>query len=87
MEKHKKCKLCGDNAEWELDDDCYCEFCARIKLDVHGICAPQACATCNNPLGRVYYTDSGDNTFCSTKCALEYNDANKLEEEEQDDDE
>lgn len=84
MEEQKKCKLCGADAEWELDGGCYCEFCARLQLDVHGICAPQACATCNNPLGRVYYRDSEDNTFCSAKCALEYYDAKKLEEEQDD---
>jgi len=80
----KKCKLCGADAEWELDGGCYCEFCARLQLDVHGICAPQACATCNNPLGRVYYTDDENNAFCSAKCALEYYDAKKLEEEQDD---
>lgn len=77
-----KCKTCGDSAEWESNGDCYCEFCARLQLDVHGICAPQVCATCNNPLGRVYYTDSEDNAFCSAKCALEYNGAVLVEEQE-----
>lgn len=83
----KKCKMCGDNAEWELDGECYCEFCVRTELDVHGICAPRICEMCGAPLDRVYYTDSNDNAFCSAKCALEYNGASYGEEQvEQEDD-
>lgn len=77
----KKCRMCRSDAKWELDGGCYCEFCARIKLDVHGICAPRECRQCGVCLDRVYYTDGEDNAFCSAKCALEYNGAKKLEEE------
>lgn len=83
----KKCEMCGDNAEWELDSEYYCEFCARDKLDVHGTCAPRICEMCGDPLDRVYYTDSEDYAFCSAKCALEFNDAKKLEEEQDDNNE
>lgn len=83
MEKHKKCKVCGDNAEWELDSEYYCEFCVRTELEVHSMCTPRICEMCGNHLDRVYYTDSEDNAFCSAKCALEFNDAKKLEEEQE----
>ncbi len=79
----KKCRMCCEDAKWELDGDCYCEFCARIQLDVHGMCAPRICEMCGDPLDRVYYTDSEDNAFCSAQCALEYNGAKKLEKEEE----
>lgn len=80
----KKCKVCGDNAEWEFDGKCYCEFCVRTELDVHGICAPCICEMCGNHLDREYYTDSEYNAFCSAKCALEYNDACEIEENDDD---
>lgn len=83
---NKKCKVRGDNAKWELDSECYCEFCVCTELDVHGICAPCICEMCGNHLDRVYYTDSEDNAFCSAKCALEFNDAKKLEEDDGDND-
>lgn len=81
----KKCKVCGDNAEWELDGECYCEFCVRTELDVHGIGTPRICEMCGNHLDSVYYTDSESYAFCSAKCALEFNDAKKLEAETNDD--
>ena len=77
----KKCKECGDNAEWELNGDCYCEFCARLQLDVHGICAPRECRQCGVCLDRVYYTAGEDNAFCSPECALEYKGAVLVEED------
>lgn len=84
----KKCRMCGDDAKWELDSECYCEFCARTELDVHAFVMPRRCEMCGNTLDRVYYTDGECNAFCSAKCALEYNDACEIENsgEEQDGD-
>lgn len=79
----RKCKVCGDNAEWEFDGECYCEFCVRTELDVHGNCTPRICEMCGDPLDRVYYTDSEDNAFCSPKCALEYNGAALVEDNDE----
>jgi hypothetical protein len=85
MEKHRKCKLCGDNANWGLDGDCYCEFCLRTELGVVGVYSPRECKQCGVSLDRIYYLDGEGYTFCSAKCAFEYHDAKKLDEEEQDD--
>lgn len=88
----KKCKTCGANAEWEFDDDCYCEFCACAELDVQRIDTPRICEMCGDALDDVYYIDGENTPFCSVKCALEYNDACEMKkdqadgrEEEQDD--
>ena len=79
----KKCKTCGADAEWELDGECYCEFCVCTEFDVQQIDAPRICEMCGNHLYRVYYTDIEGNAFCSTKCALEYNDACEIEKEQE----
>lgn len=73
--------MCGADAEWELDSEYYCEFCARTELEVHGVCTPRECRQCGVCLDRVYYTDCEDNAFCSAKCALEYNGAVLVEED------
>lgn len=78
----KKCKMCGDRAEWELDGKCYCEFCARAELDVHCFATPRRCDMCGNTLDKVYYADAECNAFCSAKCALEYNGACEIEQEQ-----
>ena len=78
----KKCNACGANAEWELYGECYCEFCACVELYVQRIDAPRICEMCGDALDSVYYTDGGCYAFCSAKCALEYNDAVLVKEQE-----
>lgn len=81
MEKHKKCKMCCSDAKWELDGEYYCQFCLRTELNVWQDEAPRACEMCGAHLGSVYYTDDEDNPFCSPECALKYNGAERLEED------
>ena len=85
MSEKKKCTVCRTDAKWEWRGKCYCEFCLRTALDVHGICTPSICEMCGASLHSVYYTDDEDNPFCSTKCALEHNGACEIEEERNDD--
>lgn len=75
----KKCKTCGANAEWELDGECYCEWCVCMELDVKWLDTPRICEMCGDALDNVYYIDGEKTPFCSVKCALEYNDAREME--------
>lgn len=78
----KKCKVCGANAEWEFDSDHYCECCLCTEFDVQWNDRPRICEMCGEPLDKVYYTEDEGYPFCSRKCALEFHDAEKLEEEQ-----
>lgn len=78
----KKCKVCCSDAKWVWKDGYYCQRCLRAELEVWQQDRPRVCEMCRADLDdRVYYTDSEDNPFCSPECALEYYDAKKLEEE------
>lgn len=81
----KKCRMCGDAAEWEWDSDFYCEYCLCIELDIEEVDIPRRCEQCGTLIKGSYFTEDG-NAFCSRECAFEYNDAKKLKEEEQEGD-
>lgn len=81
----KKCRMCCEDAKWEWNDKFYCQFCLRIELTVRRQNAPRICEMCGAHLDDVYYTDDEDNPFCSAECALRYNDACEIEEEQEDD--
>ena len=44
----KKCKVCGADAEWDFDGDCYCEFCLCTEFDVQQNDAPHICEMCGD---------------------------------------
>lgn len=81
----KKCRMCCSDAKWMWKGNYYCQFCLRTVLNVWQEDAPRVCEMCRADLDdMVYYTDGKDNPFCSPECALKYNDAVIVE---QDDDE
>lgn len=80
----KKCKVCGADAEWDFDGDCYCEFCLCTEFDIQQNDAPHICEMCGDFFEDTYYTDSDGYAFCSVKCALEFHGVCELEEEEDD---
>lgn len=78
---NKKCKMCCEDAKWKWNGEYYCQFCLCTELEVWQRDMPLVCEMCRADLGREYYTDSEGYTFCSPECALEFNDAKKLGEE------
>lgn len=80
----KKCRMCCEDAKWVWNGSYYCQFCLRTELNVWREDAPCACEMCGAHLNSAYYTDDEDNPFCSPECALEYNDAMLVEEQDDD---
>lgn len=83
MEKHKKCRMCCSDAKWVWKHGYYCQTCLRAELEVWREDMPRVCEWCGADLDSAYYTDSEDNAFCSPVCALKYNDAVLVEEEQE----
>lgn len=84
MEKHKKCKMCYSDAKFVWEGSYYCKVCLRSELEVMEQNMPHICEMCGNPLDDVYYADLNSDPFCSLECALEYNGAVLVEEEDDD---
>lgn len=81
MMSDKKCS-CGEPAEWEFDSEFYCEYCLGVELDIQEVDSPRRCEQCGTSIKGSYFTDNDDgNAFCSRECALKYNGAERLEEE------
>lgn len=83
----KKCRMCCSDAEWLWNGSYYCRACLRAALEVWEQNMPHICQMCGDPLDDKYYADINDYPFCSVKCALEYNKAEELAEEQEGDDE
>lgn len=75
----KKCKVCGETAEWVYDNEPFCEDCLCCDFWIYRVDPQRRCDQCGRSFKGAYFTDDGDkNEFCSRKCALEYYEAKKL---------